>query len=50
MLQNIEQTRAGYEEETRIYKRFEQGGFFDTLYPTPKDAYMLPSEYVTSIY
>ncbi|KAI8360010.1 hypothetical protein BD560DRAFT_306450, partial [Blakeslea trispora] len=27
-----------YEETTKIYRRFEQGGFFDTLYPTPQAA------------
>ncbi|CAO3649908.1 unnamed protein product [Mucor hiemalis] len=39
LLETIDQLKLEYEENVEMYKRFEQGGFFDTLYPTPKDAY-----------
>lgn len=40
LIDTLNQTREEHEEEIKMYKRFEQGGFFDTLYPTPKDAYI----------
>lgn len=40
LLETIDQLKLEYEENVKMYKRFEHGGFFDTLYPTPKDAYI----------
>lgn len=40
LLDTIDQTREEYEGTTKIYKKFEEGGFFDTLYPTPDVAYV----------
>lgn len=40
LLDTIDQTREEYEGKTNIYKKFEKGGFFDTLYPTPDVAYV----------
>ncbi|RCH78911.1 hypothetical protein CU098_006392, partial [Rhizopus stolonifer] len=37
LLDTIDQTKEEYEEKTKMYRRFEQGGFFETLYPTPQD-------------
>jgi hypothetical protein len=33
------QMKEEFEETTKIYKKYEQGGFFDTLYPTANEAY-----------
>jgi hypothetical protein len=39
LVDNTEQMKQEFEETTKVYKRFENGGFFNTLYPTPNDAY-----------
>lgn len=44
LLETIDQLKLEYEENVKMYKRFENGGFFDTLYPTAKDAYLSESE------
>lgn len=44
LLETNDQLKIEHEESLKMYKKFEQGGFFDTLYPTPKDAYMSDSE------
>ncbi|KAG2201268.1 hypothetical protein INT47_006771 [Mucor saturninus] len=44
LTENFVRAREEHGQEVEMYKRFEQGGFFDTLYPTPKDAYISDSE------
>lgn len=41
LTENFARAREEHDQEVKIYKKFEQGGFFDTLYPTPKDAYYI---------
>ncbi|KAI9474267.1 MAG: Afadin and alpha-actinin-binding-domain-containing protein [Benjaminiella poitrasii] len=40
LLETINNMTMEYEEKIKMYRRFEEGGFFNTLYPTPKDAYI----------
>lgn len=40
LTENFLHAKELHDKEIQMYKRFEQGGFFDTLYPTPKDAYI----------
>ncbi|OBZ90015.1 hypothetical protein A0J61_01951 [Choanephora cucurbitarum] len=44
LAEEYEEAKVRYEETTKIYKRFEQGGFFDTLYPTPQAAAHMDSD------
>jgi hypothetical protein len=40
LLDTNDQLKIELEEKLKIYKKFEQGGFFDILYPTPQHAYI----------
>ncbi|KAI8358492.1 Afadin and alpha-actinin-binding-domain-containing protein [Choanephora cucurbitarum] len=44
LAEEYEEAKLRHEETTKIYKRFEQGGFFDTLYPTPQAAAHMDSD------
>lgn len=41
LLDVIDKNKEEYEASTAMYRRFEQGGFFDTLYPTPNAALVI---------
>ncbi|KAL7310250.1 hypothetical protein PS15m_009771 [Mucor circinelloides] len=41
LLEIIDRNRKEYEASTAMYRRFEQGGFFDTLYPSPNAALVI---------
>lgn len=40
LIQTNTLSKEDFEQKMAIYKRFEKGGFFDTLYPTPNAAYV----------
>ena len=44
LLDTIDQLNQEHERNMKMYKKFEDGGFFDTLYPTAKDAYVSDSD------
>ncbi|KAL4215888.1 hypothetical protein CU097_014246 [Rhizopus azygosporus] len=44
LLQNIEAMKIEYEGKMQVYKRFEQGGFFDTVMPQPEPVVLSDSE------
>lgn len=45
LVNSQDQLKSDFDQFTTIYKKIEQGGFFDTLYPTPNDA-LSKREYV----